>query len=169
MDKIIEARLICCYLILITFIVGYDLLDEYGALADGNLIWHILLELVLLLLSICGILYLLKKSLAERSAKEKFLTELDEANLQLEKVSEQLNEGKRDFIKLINWQFNEWCLSPCEKEIGFFLLKGLSFDEIATIRNTSARTGRKQAASIYSKAGLHNRNEFAAWFLEDLL
>ena len=80
-----------------------------------------------------------------------------------------MSEGKRDFIKLIEWQFDEWKLSVVEKEVGLLILKGLSFEEIATIRQTTARTARKQATAIYAKANLSNRSEFAAWFLEDLL
>ncbi|MEY3046615.1 MAG: hypothetical protein RL242_3457, partial [Pseudomonadota bacterium] len=52
---------------------------------------------------------------------------------------------------------------------GLLLLKGLSFKEIAELRQTSERTVRQQAGEVYRKSGLGGRNELAAFFLEDLL
>ena len=46
---------------------------------------------------------------------------------------------------------------------------GLSFDEIANVRNTKEKTVRQQATAIYRKSGLGSRHEFAAWFFEDFL
>jgi DNA-binding NarL/FixJ family response regulator len=46
---------------------------------------------------------------------------------------------------------------------------GLSHKEIAGIRATSETTIRQQSLAIYRKAGLHNRSELSAFFLEDLL
>jgi DNA-binding NarL/FixJ family response regulator len=51
----------------------------------------------------------------------------------------------------------------------FLLLKGFSLVEIGEFRNTSEKTVRTQLSAIYAKAGLKNRAEFAAFFLEDLL
>ena len=40
----------------------------------------------------------------------------------------------------INKQFERWELTPSEKEIGLFLLKGLSHKEVAYIRGVSEAT-----------------------------
>ena len=69
----------------------------------------------------------------------------------------------------IDRQFEIWGLSPAEKEIALLMLKGLSFKEAAGIRNASERTVRQQAQDVYRKANVTGRNEFAAWFLEELL
>ena len=45
----------------------------------------------------------------------------------------------------------------------------LSFKEAAAVRDTSERTVREQARSLYKKAGLAGRSELSAFFLEDLL
>ena len=66
-------------------------------------------------------------------------------------------------------------IGPMRRSSGFkrgntsFLLKGLSFDEIATVRDTKEKTVRQQATAIYRKSGLNGRHEFAAWFFEDFL
>ena len=49
------------------------------------------------------------------------------------------------------------------------MLKGLSFREIAELRETREKTVRQQASSVYRKSGVTSRNELAAWFFEDLL
>jgi DNA-binding NarL/FixJ family response regulator len=60
-------------------------------------------------------------------------------------------------------------LTPAEAQVGVLLLKGLSHKEAAEVRNTSERTVREQARSLYRKADLAGRSELAAFFLEDLL
>lgn len=65
-------------------------------------------------------------------------------------------------------QMQSWGLSSAEVEIGWMILKGLQFKEIAAARGTSERTVRQQAQAIYAKSGIPNRSEFSAHFLEDL-
>ena len=69
----------------------------------------------------------------------------------------------------IDLQFDRWGLSPAEREVALLLVKGLSSQEIATVRATSDRTVRQQSQAVYRKAGLAGRAELAAFFLEDLL
>lgn len=68
----------------------------------------------------------------------------------------------------IGCEFEKWTLTEAETEIGWMLLKGLSFKEIANARGTSERTVRQQARSIYAKSGLGNRSDLSAHFLEDI-
>jgi putative tricarboxylic transport membrane protein len=75
------------------------------------------------------------------------------------------NAGERTAIAR---QMEAWGLSSAELEIGWMILKGLQFKEIAAARGTSERTVRQQAQSIYAKSGMSNRSEFSALFLEDL-
>lgn len=60
-------------------------------------------------------------------------------------------------------------LSHCDKEVGLLILKGMSYKEIAILRNVSEKTVRQQAHSIYKKAKLSGRAALSAFFLEDLL
>ncbi len=75
----------------------------------------------------------------------------------------------RGLGEAIDGQFSTWGLTPAEREVSLFLLKGLSTKEIAAARRTSDQTVRQQARAIYAKAGLSGRAELAAFFLEDLL
>lgn len=80
-------------------------------------------------------------------------------------TSDQANAGERTAIAR---QMEAWGLSSAELEIGWMILKGLQFKEIAAARGTSERTVRQQAQAIYAKSGIPNRSEFSAHFLEDL-
>ena len=66
-------------------------------------------------------------------------------------------------------QFAAWGLSEAESDVGLLLLKGLSLQEIADLRETSERTVREQARAVYRKSSLAGRNALSAYFLEDLL
>jgi DNA-binding NarL/FixJ family response regulator len=82
------------------------------------------------------------------------------------------NESKeliRGLGVAIEHQFERWNLTAAEADVGLLLLKGLSHKEIATIRNTSERTVREQARTLYRKSGLAGRSSLSAFFLEDLL
>jgi DNA-binding NarL/FixJ family response regulator len=66
-------------------------------------------------------------------------------------------------------QFDEWALTPAEKETALFLLKGYSHKEVASLTRRSERTVRQHAVSVYRKSGLSGRAELAAFFFEDML
>lgn len=65
-------------------------------------------------------------------------------------------------------QFQDWGMTPAEREVGLLILKGLSHKEIAALRATAEATVRQQAQSIYRKANLPGKTAFSAYFLEDL-
>jgi DNA-binding CsgD family transcriptional regulator len=66
-------------------------------------------------------------------------------------------------------QFTEWRLTPAERDVGMLALKGLDVAEIAEARKAAQGTVRAQLTSIYAKAGVSGRAQFAAFFVEDLL
>lgn len=68
----------------------------------------------------------------------------------------------------IDRQFDRWGLTPAEREVALLQLKGLRHKAIAELRQTSERTVRQQALSVYRKSGLNGRTDLAAFFLEDL-
>tara|TARA_B100000614_G_scaffold250155_1_gene259932 strand:- start:4256 stop:4729 length:474 start_codon:yes stop_codon:yes gene_type:complete len=82
-------------------------------------------------------------------------------------------EENRDLVQglgvAIARQFSAWGLTDAESDVGLLLLKGLSLQEIADLRETSERTVREQARAVYRKSSLAGRNALSAYFLEDLL
>ena len=69
----------------------------------------------------------------------------------------------------IHEEFKLWGLTQAETDVALLIIKGFSLEEIASLRGTSERTIRDQAASVYHKAKLKNRIELSAYFLEELL
>jgi putative tricarboxylic transport membrane protein len=74
-----------------------------------------------------------------------------------------------DVAQAINSEFDAWKLSTAERDVAWFLLKGLSMKEIARLRGASERTVRQQARAVYSKAGLEGRSDLAAHILDQCL
>lgn len=153
-------------LFFISLLTSYDLVTD---LAEGVTWWHVSIEGMIAVLALVGIFILLKGSfkLRHRLDDIKILSEkLQAENAEWKRQSKKYLDG---LSKTIDEQLSSWELSKAEKEVAFLLLKGFSSKEIAEIRGTAEKTARTQAATIYSKAGLANRAQLAAYFLEDLL
>ncbi|KIT14460.1 helix-turn-helix transcriptional regulator [Jannaschia aquimarina] len=73
------------------------------------------------------------------------------------------------FHDLIEGRFEDWQLTPAERDVALFSLKGLSLGEIATVRGTSEGTVKAQAAAIYRKAGVSGRAALLGLFVESLM
>lgn len=71
--------------------------------------------------------------------------------------------------RAIDAQFDEWRLTPTEREVALMLLKGYGHKQIAALTNRSERTVRQHGGVVYEKAGLGGRAELAAFFLQDLM
>jgi len=74
-----------------------------------------------------------------------------------------------EFLYIMGGKFTDWELSNSEREIALLLIKGLSIQEIADIRETRTGTIKSQCSAIYRKADVKGRNELVAYFVEDLL
>jgi len=82
---------------------------------------------------------------------------------------QEIRRLKSHLAQVMADEFDRWKLTATEKEIAILLIKGLSMREIADARQVKEKSVRQQAAGLYPKAGVTNRNELAAHFIEDLL
>lgn len=153
-------------LILAGALTAIDVVEDW---LDGASLTHIVPE-VMIIFGVSGIaLYLFRSSLQNRnvlieeSRKEMALAK-NEAKVWRSKA-QSLSKGITDAI---SGQLEEWSLTPAERDISFLLLKGLTIQEIAQIRETSERTIRQQASEVYKKSGLTGRAQLSAFFMEDL-
>jgi len=150
-------------------IVAANLYDLASDLSFGSSFWHLFDEGLVVLLSllvIAGLIVYLRKQKAEI---ERIRRELAEAVNASGGASTELVEARKQLGDVIRRQFDAWQLSAGEQEVALLLLKGLSFKEIAAVRDTREKTVRQQASAIYRKAGVNGRHVFAAWFIEDFL
>lgn len=157
-------------IIMVLAVVGVaTLIDIAFDLSYGSTVSHITIELLMVVLSFSGVFWLLSHMRAQNRALEQIKKEIAD-----EKISKPLDaaEGHEDRGKLseiIRQQFERWQLTSGEQEVALLLLKGLSFKEIAGVRETHEKTVRQQASAIYKKADVSGRHAFAAWFIEDFL
>ncbi|NDE15293.1 transcriptional regulator [bacterium] len=140
--------------------------DVWQDFANGASLQHMTSEVVMISLGAMA-LGALWMSASTRAAY--LATSLDHTREDLRAWREKARLYSEGLSGEIDRQFDIWGLSPAEKEIALLMLKGLSFKESAQIRNASERTVRQQAQDVYRKANVAGRNEFAAWFLEELL
>jgi DNA-binding CsgD family transcriptional regulator len=165
-------------LLSVLFLLGIPYVANFiHELQEPDHSWlYLVSEAGLLLLVLLGIL-LLSRELYQRHYINKQLnaslsitrSQLLAVNQQLELLHNKLRQHSRQYGAVIQEQLQVWQLTPSEKEIALLILKGLSFEDIANIRQSKEKTVRQQASMIYRKSGLNGRCEFTAWFFEDFL
>ena len=84
-------------------------------------------------------------------------------------AEEKLRRASGVFIDLLNERFEDWGLTPAERDVALFAIKGLSTQEIAQLRATSEGTVKAQTNAIYRKAGVSGRPQLLSLFIEDLM
>lgn len=84
-------------------------------------------------------------------------------------IESQLRELSGAFVDLLERRFTEWSLTPSERDVAWFTIKGLPIAEIARLRRTSEGTVKAQSNAIYRKAGVSSRAQLLSLFIEDLL
>lgn len=85
------------------------------------------------------------------------------------RAEEQLRRASGAFADLLQERFQEWGLTPSEKDVALFAIKGMSTAEIAGLRSTSEGTVKAQTNAIYRKAGVSGRSQLLSLFIEDLM
>lgn len=84
-------------------------------------------------------------------------------------VEDKLRALSLAFRDLMEDRFVAWGLTPAERDVAMFAIKGLSTAEIATLRETSEGTVKAQTNAIYRKAGVNGRSQLLSLFIEDLM
>ena len=154
------------------FIVALvDIILDWQSVGGWNI--HIVIEMVFGVFSLAIfsglILFYLKQKQEYEANREELQKSLDKA---YEDLSESHQKNKKlmgDFSKILQEQFDTWQLTKSEKEVALLLIKGLSLDEIADVRETKEKTVRQQASNLYKKANLSGRHELVGYFFEDLI
>ncbi len=85
------------------------------------------------------------------------------------RAEEQLRRASGAFADLLQERFQEWGLTPSERDVALFAIKGMSTSEIAGLRATSEGTVKAQTNAIYRKAGVSGRSQLLSLFIEDLM
>ena len=168
MKKLSMTHLTLAILVLVLVTSVFDIVEDIHEM-DGQWSDHVSVEAFLAFLCILGLVILLKSVRRQDAHLSAALTKLHHTTQKLDEYESQTSKVMQEFSQIIQQQFSEWQLTPSEKEVALLLLKGLSLDEIAQVRETKSKTVRQQASSCYKKANVSGRHELAAFFFEDLL
>ncbi len=94
---------------------------------------------------------------------------LRESSRRTRRAEEALRRASTAFMELLEESFTDWGLTPAERDVALFAIKGMSTQEIATLRDTSEGTVKAQTNAIYRKAGVKGRSQLLSLFIEDLM
>ena len=152
--------------IAVLLVVGGDLAMDYQ---EGVSMSHVLAEAAIIALAVGGVAILGRRYTELRSETRRLEEKLEVSREDAERWRREAKEALEGLGEAIDRQFDRWELTPAEREVALFLLKGFSHKEIAEYRDVSDRTVRQQAHAVYEKADVSGRAELSAFFLEDLL
>lgn len=94
---------------------------------------------------------------------------LRRAEIRRRAAEDRLAELSGAFHELVQSRFADWRLTPAERDVAFFVMKGFSTAEIAALRETSEGTVKAQTAAIYRKAEVSGRAQLMSLFIDDLM
>lgn len=162
-----ERRVITFCLIIVILLTTHDMIEDIN---QTQVWYYIVADIAYMGIIVWLLLYIWRHTPLALKKRNIMLTqEVIKHHKDAKQWSQKAQELLSGLSGIISEQMDCWDLSAAEKQIALLILKGLSLKEIATIRNTSERTVRQQAAQAYNKAGVSNRAELSAFFLEDLL
>ena len=160
---------ILAMLVLAIVVIG-NLGDVYYDYREGASMSHLLVELTIAIVSFILITALTVGVWRQSRSNNRLKAELASlAENEKQVLPPALATARHELGLVLKDQFETWKLTRTEREVAMLLLKGLSFKEIASVRETMEKTVRQQASSIYKKAKVTGRHSFSAWFIEDLL
>jgi DNA-binding NarL/FixJ family response regulator len=160
---------------LIIFIVALGLItlanvfDIVSDLSESVTAVHLIEEVLAMVFSVSLMIYLIIQLRKQHEELEGLKQQIEKSRELLDKQSHELKTARSEYSQLIKQQFEDWRFTRSETETAYLLLKGLSFKEIAEVRDIKEKTVRQQASNLYSKAELPGRHALAAWFFEELL
>ena len=84
-------------------------------------------------------------------------------------VEDQLRLASGAFMDVMDERFTDWQLTPAERDVALFAIKGMSTQEIAALRDVSEGTIKAQTNAIYRKADVSGRTQLLSLFIDDLM
>ena len=88
---------------------------------------------------------------------------------QQEELARGLQIASGALHELMLAYYQTWGLTPSEKDVAGFAIKGMSIAEIAELRGTAQGTVKAHLNAIYRKAGVTGRGELLSLLIEDLM
>jgi len=166
-DRGARTRVMVGWMLVAMVVVG--LID---LLTDSPRVWrssHAAIELSFIGLAATSALVLLRGWLDSERSLVRVRATLATRQAERDHWQRLAQNALQGLGEALDRQFDDWALTPAERETAMFILKGYSHKEIASLTSRSERTVRQHAVSVYRKSGLNGRAELAAFFFEDML
>lgn len=84
-------------------------------------------------------------------------------------IEDQLRLASGAFMDVLDEYFTTWGLTPAERDVALFSLKGMSTSEMANLRDVSEGTIKAQTNAIYRKADVSGRTQLLSLFIDELI
>jgi len=156
----------CGFAVLVIIDSAFEIVQE---VVGGEPYSEMIADVIIFMVSTIVLLLLLADYFQQRQSLRTLREQLNAARGRLQQIDSSAPDIANQYRDIIQKQFEEWDLTESEQQIALMLVKGLSFREVAAIRNTMDKSVRQQATRIYKKAKVTGRHELAGWFFEDLL
>jgi DNA-binding CsgD family transcriptional regulator len=149
------------------FLIGLEIYEDPG-LSLGEILLELIQPTLIVIIAV-GMVRLTEQVEQHHEKQMLLIKDLETARIEGMQWRENMSHLIKGLSQGIASQFEKWDLSMAEREVGLLILKGMSYKEIAILRDVSEKTVRQQAHAIYKKAKLSGRAALSAFFLEDLL
>jgi len=94
---------------------------------------------------------------------------LRQTRRQLQSTQRQLQAASGAFLETMEEFFDEWALSPSERDVALFAIRGCSNAEIAKLRGKSEATIKTQINAVFKKADVSSRTQLLSLFVDTLI
>lgn len=84
-------------------------------------------------------------------------------------IEDRLRMARGAFHELMEKEFDRWGLTPAEREVCLFAIKGCSNAEIAAMTGKTEGTVKSQTNAVFRKAGMAGRVQLMSHFLDELV
>lgn len=84
-------------------------------------------------------------------------------------MQRQLRAASGAFHDVMNEFFADWGLSPSERDVAMFALRGFGNAEIAELRGKSEATVKSQLNAVFRKAGVTGRSQLMGVFVDAMM
>lgn len=84
-------------------------------------------------------------------------------------LEQQVSIAAGAFHEIISAYFDDWKLTPSERDVALFSIKGFTIAEIARLRGSAEGTVKSQLNAVYGKAGVSGRGALLGLLIDDLL
>ena len=134
----------------------WDVVHDYlSEVTPFYLSWHLMVEAVATLLLVAAV-----------ALEGRMLIDLTRRN---EAIERNMRVATGALGDVIEDYFNEWGLTPAERDVAMFAIKGMSNAEIAALRDSSEGTIKAHLNGVFRKAGVSGRNQLVSLLIEDLM